>query len=46
MRSKLYTFITILLFAILYCYTAIGVLIVLIFAWLKMKGPIRILTKL
>ena len=41
MRSRLYAFISILLFAVLYCYTAIGLFIVLIFAFLNMKGPIR-----
>jgi 1-acyl-sn-glycerol-3-phosphate acyltransferase len=40
MRSWLYTFISILIFAILYSYTAIGVLIVLILACLKLKRPI------
>lgn len=40
MRSRLYALISILIFAILYCYTAIGVLIVLILAWLKLKRPV------
>jgi 1-acyl-sn-glycerol-3-phosphate acyltransferase len=43
MRSRLYAIISIPLFAILYCYTAVGVLIVLIFAFLNMKTPIRFL---
>jgi 1-acyl-sn-glycerol-3-phosphate acyltransferase len=43
MRSRLYAIISIPVFAVLYSYTAIGVLIVLIFAWLNMKGPIRFL---
>jgi 1-acyl-sn-glycerol-3-phosphate acyltransferase len=46
MRSRLYAAISILLFAILYCYTAIGVFIILIFAWLHMKRPIRFLFQL
>ena len=45
MRSRLYAIISILLFAILYCYTAIGVFITLIFVWLNMKGPIRFLAQ-
>jgi 1-acyl-sn-glycerol-3-phosphate acyltransferase len=40
MRSRLYALISILIFAILYSYTAIGVLIVLILAWLRFKRPI------
>ena len=46
MRSRLYAVISIPLFAILYCYTAVGVLIILIFAWLNLKGPIRLLSQL
>jgi 1-acyl-sn-glycerol-3-phosphate acyltransferase len=46
MRQRLYAVISIPLFAILYCYTAIGVLIVLILAWLRLKKPIRILFQL
>ena len=45
MRSRLYAVISIPIFAILYCYTAIGVFIILIFAWLHLKRPIRILSK-
>jgi len=41
MRSRLYAFISILLFGILYCYTAIGVFIVLILTLLHLKKPIR-----
>jgi 1-acyl-sn-glycerol-3-phosphate acyltransferase len=41
MRSQFYTIISIPVFAILYCYTAIGVFIVLIFAWLNMGAPVR-----
>jgi len=41
MRSRLYAVISIPIFAILYCYTAIGVFLVLILAWLHIKGPIR-----
>jgi 1-acyl-sn-glycerol-3-phosphate acyltransferase len=40
MRSRFYALISILIFAILYSYTAIGVLIVLILSWLKLKRPI------
>lgn len=43
MRSPLYAILSILLFGILYLYTAVGVLIILIFALLHMKGPIRFL---
>jgi 1-acyl-sn-glycerol-3-phosphate acyltransferase len=46
MRSQLYAIISIPMFAILYCYTAIGVFIILIFAWLHLKSPIRILSQL
>jgi 1-acyl-sn-glycerol-3-phosphate acyltransferase len=46
MRSRLYVVISFLMFAILYCYTAIGVFIILIFAWLHMKSPIRYLSQL
>ena len=46
MRSRIYAVISIPLFALLYCYTAIGVFIILIFAWLQMKGPIRFLSRI
>jgi 1-acyl-sn-glycerol-3-phosphate acyltransferase len=46
MRSRLYAAISILLFAVLYCYTAIGVFIVLIFACLHLKAPLRFLIQL
>src|SRR5512140_1970163 len=46
MRSRLYAIISILLFGILYCYTAIGVLILLILALLHMKRPIRAISQL
>ena len=46
MRSRIYSILTIPVFAILYCYTAIGVFIVLIFAFLKMKQPIKVLSQL
>jgi 1-acyl-sn-glycerol-3-phosphate acyltransferase len=45
MRSRLYSVISVPLFALLYIYTAIIVLILLIFAWLKMKGQIRVLSQ-
>lgn len=46
MRSLVYAVISIVLFAILYCYTAVGVLIVLIFAWLHLKRPICFLSQM
>lgn len=46
MRSWFYTLITIPVFAFLYSYTAIGVFIILIFAWLNMRGPILKLSQL
>ena len=46
MRSRLYSVISVLFFAILYTYTAIGVLIVLILAWLKMKKPIKVISQI
>jgi 1-acyl-sn-glycerol-3-phosphate acyltransferase len=46
MRSQLYAVVSILLFAILYCFTAIIVLIILVFAWLRLKGPIRFLSQM
>jgi 1-acyl-sn-glycerol-3-phosphate acyltransferase len=45
MRSGIYAVISIVLFIILYCYTAIGVFVALIFAWLRMKAPIHFLIK-
>jgi 1-acyl-sn-glycerol-3-phosphate acyltransferase len=46
MRSQLYALISIPVFAILYSYTAFGVFIILIFAWLNMKQPIRFLSQI
>lgn len=46
MRLRLYTLISILIFGVLYCFTAIGVFIVLIFATLKMREPIIVLSQL
>ncbi len=46
MRSRFYAVISILLFGILYLYTAIGVIIILIFTMLHLKGPVRLLTLL
>lgn len=46
MRSRLYPVISILIFGILYFYTAIGVLIILIFALLHLKGPIRFISQI
>jgi 1-acyl-sn-glycerol-3-phosphate acyltransferase len=45
MRLKFYAIISILLFGVLYCYTAIGVFIILVFAFLRMKRPIRVLSQ-
>ena len=46
MRSRLYAVISILLFGILYCYTAVGVFLIFILALLHLKGSIRILSQL
>jgi 1-acyl-sn-glycerol-3-phosphate acyltransferase len=46
MRSRIFALLSILLFGILYCYTAVGVLIILIFALLHMKAPIRFLSQM
>ena len=46
MRSRFYSVISVLLFGVLYCYTAIGVFIVFIFALLKMKRPIHVMFQL
>lgn len=45
MRPRLYAVISVLLFAILYCFTAVGVFIILIFAFLRMGRPIRFLSR-
>jgi len=41
MSSRLSSIISIPVFALLYCYTAIWVFIILIFAWVHLKGPVR-----
>jgi 1-acyl-sn-glycerol-3-phosphate acyltransferase len=46
MRSRFYAIISIPLFAILYCYTALGVFIALILGWLNLKGAVRFLFQL
>jgi 1-acyl-sn-glycerol-3-phosphate acyltransferase len=46
MRLRFYPFISVFSFAILYSVTAVGVLIVLIFASLKMRKPIKVLSQL
>ncbi len=46
MRSRLYAILTIPVFGVLYCYTAIIVLVILILAWLHLKKPIRLLSGL
>jgi 1-acyl-sn-glycerol-3-phosphate acyltransferase len=43
MRSRLYAVLSIVIFGILYCYTAIAVVIVLILTLLHFKGPVRFL---
>ena len=46
MRSRLYAIISTLLFAIYYFYTALGLIIVLILAWLHMKDSMLFLFKI
>jgi 1-acyl-sn-glycerol-3-phosphate acyltransferase len=46
MRSRFYPALSVVVFGILYFYTAIGVFIILIFAWLHLKAPIRVLSQL
>jgi 1-acyl-sn-glycerol-3-phosphate acyltransferase len=46
MRSRLYSVISVLLFGVLYCFTAIGVFIVFMLATLKIKRPIQVLFQL
>lgn len=46
MRSRLYAVISVPVFIILYSYTAIGVFIILIFAWLNIKKPIAIISQI
>ena len=46
MRSRLYAVISVPVFIVLYSYTAIGVFIILIFAWLNIKKPIAILSQI
>jgi 1-acyl-sn-glycerol-3-phosphate acyltransferase len=46
MRSRVYALISILLFGILYLYTAIAVFIILIFALLRLKVPVRVLSQM
>ena len=43
MRSRFYAVLSILSFGILYCYTAVGVVIVLILSFLHLKKPVRFL---
>lgn len=45
MRTRLYSVFSVAIFAILYCYTAVWVLIILIFAWLHMKKPISLISQ-
>lgn len=46
MRSRLYAVISVPVFIVLYSYTAIGVFIILIFAWLNIKNPIAFLSQI
>jgi 1-acyl-sn-glycerol-3-phosphate acyltransferase len=46
MRSRLYAVISVPVFIVLYSYTAIGVFIILIFAWLNIKKPIVVLSQI
>ena len=46
MHSRIFAAISIPVFALLYSITAIGILIILLPAWLNMKRPIRFLTQL
>jgi 1-acyl-sn-glycerol-3-phosphate acyltransferase len=46
MHSRLNTFVTVIIFAILYCYTAVGVFVVLIFATLKLRKPIYFIARI
>jgi 1-acyl-sn-glycerol-3-phosphate acyltransferase len=45
MRSRIFTIITIPVFAVLYCYTAILVFPILIFVTLKIKRPVALLSQ-
>jgi len=44
MNSKIYSILTVAVFGILYCYTAIGVLTVIFLSWLKAKNLVRFLS--
>lgn len=46
MNSGIYTILTIPVFAILYFYTAIGVLILIVLSWFNAKGPVRFLSRI
>jgi 1-acyl-sn-glycerol-3-phosphate acyltransferase len=46
MRSRLYSVISVFTFFVLYCYTAIYLPIILIFAWLNFRNPIYFLSQL
>lgn len=46
MRSRYYAVISVILFGILYCYTAVGVLIVLVLSFLHLKRPVRFLMQM
>jgi 1-acyl-sn-glycerol-3-phosphate acyltransferase len=45
MRSKLYSIITIPVFGVLYCYTAVLVFLILILVWLRMKKPVTLISQ-
>ncbi|HBE39811.1 MAG TPA: hypothetical protein DDW27_01130, partial [Bacteroidales bacterium] len=44
MNSKIYSILSVPVFGILYCYTAIGVLIVIFLSWFKAKKLVRFLS--
>ncbi len=46
MRSRLYSVISVFLFFILYCYTAVGVVVVMILAAFRLRKPVDTLTRL
>jgi 1-acyl-sn-glycerol-3-phosphate acyltransferase len=45
MRSRVYIVVSVIVYAVLYLYTAVGVLLILIFSWLHMKRVIRGMTR-
>lgn len=45
-RSRIYTLITVPVFGILYVYTGVGVLLMIMLSWIKAKSPIKVLTRI